>query len=295
MLQYEMPEEDRISEGKMSPTKPPGDDTEPDQLAGEEILAYTMKRRFPLPIDGIYRAMPHFITLKVHGGLRHLKTKGTVIWVTKHQSIWDQYFVRLLAVKVGGKNWNDVYVLAWGGDLPGKGFIPRLKELIMRLFFLLQNTGHSYLVTEGGRWRRDAKELAKRKEFVLLVSPEGPAIQMTQARLAAGILQRDLKVPVIPNALWGLNPFQSLSQYALASFVEWLRCFPILKCLPNPFFPKKRLVANLMTGEPIYPFGDQGSEEDRQRIYQVYTDRIMMSLATMLPEAFRGYYRDWVK
>jgi hypothetical protein len=50
-----------------------------------------------------------------------------------------------------------------------------------------------------------------------------------------------------------------------------------------------------MIGEPIYPFEDQGSEEDRKRIYQVYTDRIMMSLASMLPEAFRGYYKDWVK
>jgi 1-acyl-sn-glycerol-3-phosphate acyltransferase len=273
----------------------PENGTERETVSGEEILAYTVKRRFPLPIDGIYKAMPHFIKLKIHGGLEHLKTKGTVIWVTRHQSVWDQYFLRHLATKIGGRSWNDVYPFAWGGDMPGKGFVPRLKELIMRFFFLVQNTGHAYLVIKQGRWRKDVEELAQKKAFVLLVSPEGPSIQMTKARLAAGILQRDLKVPVIPNALWGLNPFQSLMQYSLASFVEWLRCFPVLKVLPNPFLPKKRLVANFMTGEPIYPFDDQGSEQDRQKIYQEYTDRIMVSLATMLPEAFRGYYRDWVK
>ena len=269
------------------------DNTLSGEITGDDILAYTVKRRFPLPVDAIYRIMPHFILLKVHGGLQYLKTKGTVIWITKHQGVWDQYFLRQLAYKIGGRRWEDVYPFAWGGDFPGrKGLIWRLKEIIMRILFLVGNLGHSYLDIRQGKWREDVRGLADEKEFVLLVSPEGPSIEMKKAELGAGVLQRDLKVPLIPIALWGLSPYFSKVVYAKAIFVEWLRCFPLLRRLPNPYFPEERVTANLCIGEPIYPFEDQGSHEERKKIYQIYTDRVMKKVASMLPEEFRGYYRD---
>ena len=134
----------------------------------------------------------------------------------------------------------------------------------------------------------------------MLHSPEGfPSIQMTRAKVGIGVIQYDLKIPVIPIALWGLTPwFLSRIRIGAAHFVEWLRCFRFLRHLPNPFYPKERETAHILIGEPLYPFPDQSqysSYRDRKRLYQIYTDRIMEKIASMMPEEFRGYYRDKVK
>jgi len=271
-----------------------------NQLTSEEILSYKVTRRFPLPLDAVYRLQPHVITVKVHGGLEHLPKEGPALIAVKHQGFWDEYLLRLLVEKATGRK-DDIYVFAGAGDFPAqKGLIWSFKSILFRIATVFYNYGHATIPIRQGSWRKTLKRLAEERNLLLLHSPEGyPSIQMIRAKVGIGLLQYDLNIPVIPIALWGLTPFFiSRSRMGAAHFVEWLRCFPCLRHLRNPFYPKERETANILIGEPLYPFPDQSQYtryHDRKRLYQIYTDRIMEKIASMMPEQFRGYYKDKVK
>jgi hypothetical protein len=276
------------------------DEPNANQLTSEEILSYNVTRKFPLPLDAVYRLQPHVIKVKVHGGLEYLPKEGPALIAVKHQGFWDAYLLRLLVEKATGRK-EDIYAFAGAGDFSTrKGSFRRLKSVLFRILTLFYNYGHATIPIRQGSWRKTLKRLAGEKNVLLLHSPEGfPSIEMTRAKVGIGLLQYDLGFPVIPIALWGLTPFFiSRIRMGAAHFAEWLRCFPLLRHLPNPFYPKERETAHILIGEPLYPFPDQSQYthyRDRKRLYQIYTDRIMEKIASMMPEEFRGYYKDKVK
>lgn len=101
------------------------------------------------------------------------------------------------------------------------------------------------------------------------IAPEGtrsPDGQLLEAKTGVAYLAEKAGVPVVPVAITGTH--------------HGIRRMAGLQ------FPRIKVVA----GEPFYvpPFDRSGRAEALQRS----TDEIMLRLAALLPEAYRGYYKD---
>lgn len=268
-----------------------------EHLTSEDVLRYDTKRRFPLPLDGIYRMLPHFLTVRVLGGSEHLPRTGSAIIAFKHQGFFDQYVLRLVLEKATNRK-EDIFPFAWAGELPGKKTLRmRLMMFFWRIVFLFCNHGHPTLPIRQETWREDLKRRMDEGPGLVIHAPEGyPCREMREAKPGTAIMQNDLQVPVIPIAMWGFSPFTYPKILLLkAVFVEWLKLLPFLGRLANPYYPAEKEAAHFLIGEPIHPFPEQESPEHRRRHYLLQNDRIMHTIASMMPEQLRGYYRDKVK
>lgn len=289
-----------MARGKASETAAPrrGDVAgDRGELSSDEILEYKQTRRFPLPLDAIYRMIPKWVTIKVVGGVENLPRQGSAVLAFKHQGFFDQYLLRLLVRKVTGRPNADIVTFAWSGDLPDrKGLRGRLQILVWKLLSLVCNGGDPTLKIRRETWREDLKDLARRQDFLLIHAPEGfPSVTMTEAKPGTGIMQYDLQVPVIPIGLWGLSPARTPRSLLMKSMLfEWLRCFPGLRRLRNPHVPAAKETAHWLVGEAILPDPPPDGGVDRRELYRRYNDRIMKAIASLVPEEIRGFYKDQV-
>lgn len=137
--------------------------------------------------------------------------------------------------------------------------------------FIMQLWGIIPLNRRGAdrRAMRRAREALARGEF-LGISPEGTRSitgELQRGRPGAAMIATADRVPIIPMVQWGIQD------------------------LPKNLIRLRRTPLNFRVGEPFYLAVPEGRRIDRGELRRM-TDEIMYQLAVLMPDEFRGYYRD---
>jgi 1-acyl-sn-glycerol-3-phosphate acyltransferase len=114
-----------------------------------------------------------------------------------------------------------------------------------------------------------ARRALARGEF-LGIAPEGTRSmsgQLQRGRPGAAMIATAARVPIIPMVQWGVQN------------------------LPGNLKRLRRTPLHIRVGDPFYLAVPEGREIGRGELRQM-ADEIMYQLAVLMPDEFRGYYRD---
>ena len=211
------------------------------------------RRWFYRALQALVRGIIHlFGTLHVEG-LEHFPKQGPYIVAINHL------------------HWMDIPVLF--SILPHEVATFAAEKWEHKWFIgpLLRTVGHAIFVQRG---EPDRKAITRAIQWlkhggVLGIAPEGTRSRtgvMQEGKPGTAYLATRTGVPIIPVAMWGHEKF-----------------WKDLRRLRRPH-------VHIRVGEPIYL--DGASKRAKGEELDAYTERIMLAIACMLPESYRGVYRE---
>ncbi len=139
---------------------------------------------------------------------------------------------------------------------------------------LLRLFGHAIFVQRGEADRRAISAAIQwlKRGGVLGIAPEGTRSRsgvLQKGKAGAAYMASRTGVPIVPVAIWGQETF-------------WKEVRRL-----------RRPTIHIRVGEPFVLPGTPNRAKGPQ--LEAYTETIMLHIARMLPEKYRGYYRDKVK